>query len=260
MRLVVLTNGHPFGIRLLQQLVANGAPAVAVVIAAPDLYPRKRKGRSHARSLAGWGAAWFRYVRALFRYRSARHAPVTPGWPLTSPRLQQQVLALRPDLVLLGGIGILPEPLLEASRFGVLNAHPGLLPWVRGTGVVGAALQRSLPVGVTCHYVNAGIDRGALVERRLLDPSACGTLAGLESAADELAVSTLASVAATAVRDNRPPDGTPQSEVFPMCRWLSPAERASADQAIAAGNALSLYRSWAAAANGDRLPPDFRHE
>lgn len=70
-----------------------------------------------------------------------------------------------PDVILLGGTRILKGPLLDRL---ILNTHPGLLPWIRGSSPEAWSIYRDLPVGVTCHRVDAGVDTGPILLRRLL--------------------------------------------------------------------------------------------
>jgi methionyl-tRNA formyltransferase len=76
--------------------------------------------------------------------------------------------ARRPGLVVLGGTRIIRSPVLEVPTRGTLNAHPGLLPQLRGSSSVGWALYRDLPVGSTTHYVDDGVDTGPIILRREL--------------------------------------------------------------------------------------------
>lgn len=73
-----------------------------------------------------------------------------------------------PDLVVLGGTRIIRPPALAVPSLGTINAHPGLLPQLRGSSSVGWALYKDLPVGSTVHYVDAGIDTGPILLQRQL--------------------------------------------------------------------------------------------
>ena len=74
----------------------------------------------------------------------------------------------RPELVVLGGTRIIRPYILEIPPRGTLNAHPGLLPWLRGSSSVGWALYKDLPVGSTIHFIDADIDTGPIVLQREL--------------------------------------------------------------------------------------------
>jgi methionyl-tRNA formyltransferase len=83
--------------------------------------------------------------------------------------LCREILAeFQPDLVVLGGTAILRAPILDIPARGTVNAHPGLLPWLRGSSSVAWALYKDLPVGSTTHFVDHGIDTGPIILRRKL--------------------------------------------------------------------------------------------
>ena len=71
----------------------------------------------------------------------------------------------RPDVVLVFGTGILREPLLSAFEGRMINIHLGLSPYYRGAGTNFWPLVNREPeyVGATIHYLDAGIDTGAIL-------------------------------------------------------------------------------------------------
>jgi len=75
--------------------------------------------------------------------------------------------ALAPDLLVLGGTRILRRRIFELASH-TLNAHPGLLPEVRGSASVAWAIATDQKVGCTCHFIDAGVDTGPIVSRREL--------------------------------------------------------------------------------------------
>ena len=65
------------------------------------------------------------------------------------------------------------EPLLSLGRVGCLNFHPAPLPDIRGVGGYNVALVEGMREwGVSCHFVDAELDTGDLVEveRFPIDP------------------------------------------------------------------------------------------
>jgi methionyl-tRNA formyltransferase len=71
------------------------------------------------------------------------------------------------------------EPLISLGRIGCLNFHPAPLPDFRGVGGYNVAVLEGLSEwGVSCHFVNEGLDTGDLVavERFAIDPSAATAL------------------------------------------------------------------------------------
>ncbi len=69
----------------------------------------------------------------------------------------------KPDVLVLGGTRIIKPKILEIPRQSTVNAHPGILPWLRGSASVGWALYKDLPQGATTHFVNPGIDLGDII-------------------------------------------------------------------------------------------------
>jgi methionyl-tRNA formyltransferase len=73
--------------------------------------------------------------------------------------------ALEPELLVLGGTRILRKHIFALAKH-TLNAHPGLLPELRGSASVAWAIATDQKVGCTCHFIDAGIDTGPIISRR----------------------------------------------------------------------------------------------
>lgn len=75
------------------------------------------------------------------------------------------MLALRPDVGLVFGTGILKGAVLEAFRGRLINIHLGLSPYYRGAGTNFWPLVNREPeyVGATIHYIDEGIDTGPML-------------------------------------------------------------------------------------------------
>jgi methionyl-tRNA formyltransferase len=267
----MLTNGNPHGLRILQGLEKHKARIVAVVLEAP-LRPR-----AYLNPSAGSGGKWLAWPRAVKRWLATirrvagargRYLRYTERLVLTgalnSEQMRKDLEALAPDFILLGGIGILKAPLIHVARHGVINSHPGLLPWIRGTGVVGRALERGIPVGATCHYVSSGIDTGAMIERRLLPVTGKeASLAELEAGADQLTSELMVDVVVEQLLHGDVPAAMQQTTKFPMCSWMSAQERLDIDEQIRAGRAKQLFEGWRPACTGGdkcHLPADYQTE
>ena len=74
----------------------------------------------------------------------------------------------QPELLVLGGTRIIKPAILKVPILGTVNAHPGLLPRLRGSASVGWALYKDLPQGATAHYVDPEIDTGDIILSREL--------------------------------------------------------------------------------------------
>jgi len=258
-----LTNGDPHALRILVELRRRGVQVDAVVceFASPLAVLRKRR-RDPARAafdLARWLRRTIRAARALPAYR--RHSRVVRlTGSVGGRRIVRDLRRLEPDLVLLGGVGILREDVIDIPTHGVVNAHPGLLPWLRGVGVVARSIERGVAAGCTCHYVDAGIDRGAIVDRRLVPIDVHDDLHAIEQRANDLGAAMLATVVAEAKRRGAPPASVAQTETHPLSRRCSRAERAAIDERVRRGEALALFEAWRRGTVDDddfRLPPGY---
>jgi methionyl-tRNA formyltransferase len=108
----------------------------------------------------------------LAAWAEARDIPVARHDRLGAEETIASLDAFRPDLILLVGSDIVPASVLRTPRIGTLNCHYGLLPRYRGMNVAEWAIYQDDPVGVTIHWVDPGIDTGAIaaVEEIQLDP------------------------------------------------------------------------------------------
>src|SRR5262249_23121068 len=87
---------------------------------------------------------------------------------VNGPACVSFVSAARPDVIVVNGTNLLRGPMLDVGRscrFGVLNIHTGLSPYTRGGNCnLHAILYRQIQcIGVTVHFIDAGIDSGDIV-------------------------------------------------------------------------------------------------
>jgi methionyl-tRNA formyltransferase len=87
--------------------------------------------------------------------------------------------AAAPDVLVYAGAGILRMPILSVARLGVLNAHMGLLPEYKGMNALEWSLLHGHPLGVTVHFIDAGIDTGAVLLTRSVEPRRGDTISDL---------------------------------------------------------------------------------
>lgn len=80
---------------------------------------------------------------------------------------------LAPQLLVLAGTPILRPNILAVPVKGTLNVHMGILPQFRGRNVAEWAVFLDAPVGLTVHYVDPGVDTGAIVRVETVDVSDC---------------------------------------------------------------------------------------
>jgi phosphoribosylglycinamide formyltransferase 1 len=79
-------------------------------------------------------------------------------------------------VVLAGYMELLGEGFLERFPDGVINVHPSLLPAFPGLGAIEQGLAYGVKVfGVTVHFVDAGVDSGAVILQGAVELPDAGT-------------------------------------------------------------------------------------
>lgn len=79
----------------------------------------------------------------------------------------KQMEPINPELIVLAGyMRIFGPTLLDRYEGKIINIHPALLPAFPGKDGIGDALKYGVKVmGVTVHYVDAGIDTGKIIDQ-----------------------------------------------------------------------------------------------
>ena len=72
------------------------------------------------------------------------------------------------DLLVYSGGGILRKKIINDSKYGVINAHSGYLPYFRGMNVVEWSLLYKFIPYTTIHFIDSGIDTGNILIREPL--------------------------------------------------------------------------------------------
>jgi folate-dependent phosphoribosylglycinamide formyltransferase PurN len=124
---------------------------------------------------------------------------------LADPANAEIVGRLKPDLAIHAGAGILRAPLLAVPTIGTINAHMGILPRYRGMNVAEWARFEGNPVGCSVHWIDAGIDTGAILCIRRVDTGACRSVVELREAVDRAQLALLGEVVRTIVQTGQPP-------------------------------------------------------
>jgi folate-dependent phosphoribosylglycinamide formyltransferase PurN len=211
---------------LLRKLGQWGVEDV-IRYARAKLIPHRGLGQAQARNpyLEPWlkhGEKSFRSLREVAKFYGFSVAVChDQNAPDSIARLKEW----SPDLIIFTGGNILRKQLLEVPRLGVLNAHLGLLPEVRGMSSPEWSLLNRVPVGVTIHYVDTGIDTGPLLQRcEFPDVARCESLSdlrnrliafGLEKVAAVIAGLDQGTISATA-QSHRDED----RQFYVMHEWL----------------------------------------
>jgi methionyl-tRNA formyltransferase len=138
---------------------------------------------------------------------------------------------------------ILKPAVLEIFGRGVVNVHPGYLPYNRGRNAQIWGIVEKTPVGATLHFMDEGVDTGPIIER--LEVAIAPTDTGesvrlkLEQACVEVTRSGWASVRAGVTPEPQDLDeGT-----FHLVRDVEGIREIDLDAQVRAGDLIDLLRA-----------------
>ncbi len=96
--------------------------------------------------------------------------PVLQPEKLRAPEAMGQLKDWNPDLIVVAAFGqILKRDVLDMPRYGCLNVHASLLPRWRGAAPINAAiLHGDEETGVTIMQMDAGLDTGPMLAKRII--------------------------------------------------------------------------------------------
>ena len=152
---------HPYGREMLMQLMNAGHTPMAIIEEASNI-AEEEKSKFLERIKGHRVAPTFTELlggKDIPRYKVPHHNRKTCRLLLEE---------LKPDLGVLGGTRIIGERILRIPPGGMLNAHPGLLPEVRGSASPAWSVYYDIPIGATCHFIDPGIDTGDIVGKRVI--------------------------------------------------------------------------------------------
>jgi phosphoribosylglycinamide formyltransferase-1 len=147
--LVVLVSGSGTNLQAVMDAAAGGAPFTVRAVGAD------RDGTGGERRARDAGIPTF--VARVPDYDSRA------DWDRD---LERQIAEHAPDIVLSAGFMKVLGPAVIGAH-PVLNTHPALLPSFPGAHGVRDALEHGVRVtGCTCHWADAGVDTGPIVDQR----------------------------------------------------------------------------------------------
>jgi len=163
---------------------------------------------------------------------------------LRDPQTIAAIDALGPDIGFSALFAHILKPnVLALFPRGVLNVHPGYLPFNRGRNAQIWAIVEHTPVGATLHYMDEGVDTGAIVARVQVAIDATDTGASLRVKLERACVEVTRS-GWPAVVAGTPP--TPQSlsdGTAHKVRDLDAIARIDPDATVRAGDLIDLLRA-----------------
>jgi methionyl-tRNA formyltransferase len=146
---IVFMGTPDFSVPVLKRLITDGYDVVGVVT-----QPDRPKGRKKTLT-----------PPPVKVEAEKQNIPVLQPEKIRDKKELQQVLALKPDLVVTAAFGqILTNELLEAPKFGCINVHASLLPELRGGAPIHySILQGKKKTGITIMYMAEKLDAGDIL-------------------------------------------------------------------------------------------------
>lgn len=207
MRIAVLTYGTPRGVEVVRALHQKGIVIDAIVIdrgaqRTSELFTSARRAVKHRGAIETLRAILKRLRRTARLVRSRFVATDFSSFSnnvrvvddANGPGCEAFLRQLAVDLIVLGPIRIIRPHIITIPRIGILNAHPGLLPRYRGVDVIPWAIHNGDALGVTVHFVDAGVDTGPIVATREMGVNWDDTLGSLKRRANHLAAELMSEV------------------------------------------------------------------
>jgi len=93
--------------------------------------------------------------------------PILQPEDVKDPAFAEQVVTLRPDIIVVVAFRILPEAVFSAARLGTFNLHGSLLPAYRGAAPINRAIMAGdTQTGVTTFFLKQKVDTGNIIMKR----------------------------------------------------------------------------------------------
>jgi len=73
------------------------------------------------------------------------------------------------DIGIIAGARLLKNNIIGSCKTGIVNFHPGILPYARGLDSIKWSIYYDLPLGVSAHFIDSKIDAGRLITTREID-------------------------------------------------------------------------------------------
>ena len=194
---VIFMGSPSFSVPVLDALVDAGHDVCAVYCQPPRRAGRGKKERPTEV-----------HARALELGLKVRH-PVS----LRTQEAQEDFGAQAADVAVVVAYGlILPQPILDAPKYGCLNIHASLLPRWRGAAPIHRAIMAGdKETGICIMQMDAGLDTGPVLMRSVIPIGDTDTTADLHDRLSALGASEI--VAALSMIDQLEPEPQPDAGV-----------------------------------------------
>ena len=220
MKIALITAGGLNGRRLAHLLHHNQVDFELLTVSYPKPKRRKQKRTKFYKKLLRNRLSNVQWIRNL-KMRNLPTYPIKEKFlgSLNEKRMHDYLRNLAPDYILMMGGGILKDKVIATATKGVLNAHPGILPYIRGLDAIKHSILQDTPIGVTGHFINPGIDTGDIIDRFWLPITSQHSLPEIIENSNHLSVAVMANLVFK-ILDGKVLERIPQEKKFPLCRKL----------------------------------------
>jgi methionyl-tRNA formyltransferase len=87
---------------------------------------------------------------------------------VNSPECLNTLAGLGLDLLVAQSSRIIRLPIFDVPKYGILNCHTAILPYMRGCSCLEWSIYNDQPMGATCHFMVRKVDAGPIVSQSLL--------------------------------------------------------------------------------------------
>ena len=72
---------------------------------------------------------------------------------------------IRPVIGLITGARIIKKSIIDSFKIGIVNLHPGDIPYIRGLDSILKAIKLNHKIVVTSHLIDFDIDTGYIIDK-----------------------------------------------------------------------------------------------
>jgi len=163
---------------------------------------------------------------------------------INNPETIERLRQLNADIGFSALFGYILKPqILSLFPRGIVNVHPGYLPYNRGRNTQVWSIIEHTPAGATLHYMSEGVDTGPIIERMEVPVHADDTGASLRARLEQACVEVTRR-GWPAVTANVPP--TPQDSAdgtFHLGSEIQNIDRIDLDALCRAGDLIDKLRA-----------------
>lgn len=150
-----------------------------------SIFIEKKIVEQNSRVRQFWRLLWNAW-RNIYFYYPELTSKIYFFSDLNNRRSEIVLKNIKPDLVVLASAPIIKKSILKIPKLGIINAHPSLLPKYRGRKAIERAIGDGEKIGVSVHWVDAGIDTGKVILQKELKVSQTDNIRSIKQKANKL--------------------------------------------------------------------------